>query len=66
MLSSKGYYRINPDDGGYRMEYFQECKFNPDDLKDSYIKIVKEKAIEFLHEFMEYTEKICVDYCYDK
>jgi hypothetical protein len=66
MLSSKGYYRINPDDGGYRMEYFQECKLNPEDIRDSYIKIVKEKAIEFLHEFREYTEKICVDYCYDK
>jgi hypothetical protein len=62
MLSSNGYYRISPDDAGFRLEYFQECKLNPDDLKDSYIKTVREKAIEFLKEFREYTEKTCIDY----
>ena len=60
MLSSKGYYRVNPDDEGYRLEYFQECRLNPDDIKDSYIKTVKKEAIEFLHEFREYVEKTCV------
>ena len=62
MLSSSGYYRISPEEKGYRLEYFQECSLDTDLLKDSYIKTVKKKAIEFLHDFREYVEKTCVHY----
>jgi hypothetical protein len=60
MLSSSGYYRISPEEKGYRMEYFQECCLDTDILKDSYINKVKKEAIEFLLEFREYVEKTCV------
>jgi len=60
MLSPSGYYRISPEEKGYRMEYFQECCLDTDLIKDSYIKKVKKEAIKFLLEFREYVEKTCV------
>jgi|GEM_PF-733753 len=57
--SSKGYYQIKPERGGYSVEYFQECRLNPGFLKNAYINRAKKEAIQFLQVFKEYVEKTC-------
>jgi hypothetical protein len=66
MLSSRGHYRIGPDDEGHRLEYFQECKLNPGDVTASYIKTVEEETMEFLNEFWQYINRTCADHCHDE
>lgn len=65
MLSSIGYYRISEQEGGYQIEFFQECSLSTDCLKESYIRTVRKEAIEFLLEFREYVEKTCVQYYHE-
>jgi hypothetical protein len=59
VLSSLGYYQIKPEQEGYRVEYFQECKLKPGFLKDTYINKAKKEAIKFLLEFKKYVERTC-------
>jgi hypothetical protein len=59
LLSSSGYYQIKPENEGYQVEYFQECKLKPGLLKSTYINQAKKEAIKFLQEFKEYIKKTC-------
>jgi hypothetical protein len=59
VLSSSGYYQIQPENTGYRIKYFQMCRLKTGLLKDAYINQAKHEAIKFLHEFNEYIEKTC-------
>jgi len=59
MLSSQGYYHIEHENGGYRVEYFQECTLSKSLLNGVYIKTARNEAIEFLHDFKKYIENIC-------
>ena len=56
---------IHHDDAGYRHECLQECKLNPQNLKDAY-KNCQKKAGEFLKEFGKYTKKTCMGQANDK
>lgn len=59
VLSSTGYYQINRENEGYRVEYFQKIILQPGLLKAVYIRRTKKEAITFLKEFKEYVEKTC-------
>jgi hypothetical protein len=59
MLSSTGYYQINPEKEGCLVEYFQECKLKPGFLKNTYINKAKKEAIRFLRVLKKYMERNC-------
>jgi len=60
MLSSTGYYQINPEKEACLVEYFQECKLKPGLFKNTYINKAKKEAIRFLRVLKEYMERTCV------
>jgi len=59
MLSSSGYYWIQCESTGYRIEYFQECKIKSSLLKGIYINKAKKESTKFMLELRNYIEKTC-------
>ena len=59
VLSSSGYYRIECESTGYKIEYFQECKIKSTFLKDIYINKAKKESTKFMLELKEYVERTC-------
>lgn len=59
VLSSSGYYQIKRVEGGYKVEYFQECKLKSAFLRGAYINRARKEAIKFVLELKEYIEKTC-------
>ncbi len=59
VVTSSGFYQIQPENTCYRIKYFQTCRLKTGLLKDAYINQAKHEAIKFLHEFNEYIERTC-------
>ena len=59
LLSSNGYYQLEKDAQGYRLEYFQECSISDGTFSAKYLKCAKKEAIRFLEEFRRYVMTTC-------
>jgi len=59
MLSSSGYYWIQCESTGYRIEYFQECKIKSTFLNNIYVNKAKKESTKFMLELRNYIEKTC-------
>jgi len=59
VLYSTGYYQVELEEEGYKVEYFQECKLESALLKGIFINKAKKEAIKFMLELKEYIEKTC-------
>jgi len=59
VLQSNGYYRIQDEQGGFRITFFQECTLGESVLTEVYLSRVKKEAIQFLHVFKRYVHDCC-------
>ncbi len=59
VVSSRGHYRIDEEEDGRRLEYFQECHLEGGILRGAYIERAEKEAKEFLEAFSNYVEGTC-------
>ncbi|MCB9771322.1 MAG: hypothetical protein H6754_02060 [Candidatus Omnitrophica bacterium] len=59
VASSRGSYQIKPDNGGYWVEYYEECKLTESKFEKFWLLRIKREAADFLKRLDEHLQQTC-------